>query len=143
MPIDIRLARFQKVCLFAISATIRRVAIQAICSWELRPTTWLIWYQKEGQETVSNIKGRKVIIRDKPLVNAINKAFKGSNIEPEDAIESMAPLILAICEHSTMGASFQQAPQAIRRAIVLKEIYSISLEMADHIKPKETIKNVE
>ena len=137
MLIDIQLARFQKVCLFVISATTRRVAIQAICSWEPTPIIWLIWYQKEGQETVSNIKGRKVIIRDKPLVNAINKAFKGSNIEPEDAIESMAPLILAICEHSTMNASFQQAPQAIRRAIVLKELFTISLVMAEDINPKE------
>lgn len=84
-----------------------------------------------------NTRGHKVIIRDKSLVNAINRTLKGTGVEPEQVIETMAPLIVAFCEHAMTGFSIQGSPQAIKSAVVLKEIYSLSLEFANKIKPKE------
>lgn len=90
-----------------------------------------------------NTRGHKVIIRDKSLVNAINRILKGSGVEPEEAIEAMAPFVMACCEHAASARRNEGAPVAIKGAGILREIYTISLEMSEHIKPKETIKNVQ
>lgn len=90
-----------------------------------------------------NTRGSKTIIRDKSLVNAINRILKGSGVKPEEAIEAMAPFVLACCEHAASGRRNEGAPVAIKGAGILREIYTISLEMSEHIKPKETIKNVQ
>lgn len=85
-----------------------------------------------------NTRGHKVIIRSKSLIAGIKRTLRGTGVEPEDAIEAMAPLILAACEHATSSRAAQDkgAPAGIRGAAVLKEIYLISSELSDKIKPK-------